>query len=162
MRLPKFRENDLFFIRQTITACKFNGSSDFEELVEPPISSLFRNSCIYDCHFYPFQKSPRQSRRERLSPSDLSNKLTSSSPVDAGIVRDLEPSATGDLPGSLFLLDVNCGEQSEREYLGRIWARLGVGKDGFLDRDELGAVCECVGREKFPKEVRYFTWEVAR
>ena len=102
-----------------------------------------------------FQKSPHQSRRDRLSPLDLSQKLSSPSPVDDGIIRDIDPSAPGGVirGSSLFLLDVNCGDQSEREYLGRIWARLGVGRDGFLDRSELGAVCECVGREKFPAEV---------
>ena len=80
--------------------------------------------------------------------------MSSPSPVDDGIIRDIDPSAPGGvIRGSLFLLDVNCGDQSEREYLGRIWARLGVGRGGFLDRSELGAVCECVGREKFPTEV---------
>ena len=49
---------------------------------------------------------------------------------------------------------------NEREYLRSIWRRLGVGgpegsDQGFLDRKELGEVCECIGMEKLPEEVRH-------
>ncbi|CAB4060839.1 NINL [Lepeophtheirus salmonis] len=44
-------------------------------------------------------------------------------------------------------------DSSEEEYLRSIWAKLGVGQDGFLDRNELSIVCQCIGMEKLPDEV---------
>ena len=47
-------------------------------------------------------------------------------------------------------------QQPEREYLRGIWNRLGIGHDGYLDRQELAQVCECIGMEKLADEVKYF------
>lgn len=44
--------------------------------------------------------------------------------------------------------------ENEEECLRSAWERLGVGKDGFLDRGELALVCECIGMEKVAEEVR--------
>ncbi|XP_069682969.1 ninein homolog isoform X2 [Periplaneta americana] len=43
--------------------------------------------------------------------------------------------------------------ENEEECLRAAWERLGVGKDGFLDRGELALVCECIGMEKVAEEV---------
>ena len=43
--------------------------------------------------------------------------------------------------------------ENEEECLRATWERLGVGKDGFLDRGELALVCECIGMEKVAEEV---------
>lgn len=43
--------------------------------------------------------------------------------------------------------------ENEEECLRAAWERLGVGKDGFLDRRELALVCECIGMEKVEEEV---------
>ncbi|XP_068085274.1 ninein homolog [Anabrus simplex] len=42
---------------------------------------------------------------------------------------------------------------SEEECLRAAWERLGVGRDGFLDRSELALVCECIGMERVAEEV---------
>ncbi|XP_069682970.1 ninein homolog isoform X3 [Periplaneta americana] len=42
--------------------------------------------------------------------------------------------------------------ENEEECLRAAWERLGVGKDGFLDRGELALVCECIGMEKVAEE----------
>jgi len=43
--------------------------------------------------------------------------------------------------------------ENDEECLRAAWERLGVGKDGFLDRRELALVCECIGMEKVEEEV---------
>jgi Ca2+-binding EF-hand superfamily protein len=43
--------------------------------------------------------------------------------------------------------------QDEEECLRAAWKRLGVGKDGFLDRGELALLCECIGMQKVAEEV---------
>jgi hypothetical protein len=43
--------------------------------------------------------------------------------------------------------------ENDEECLRAAWRRLGVGKDGFLDRRELALVCECIGMEKVEEEV---------
>jgi Ca2+-binding EF-hand superfamily protein len=46
--------------------------------------------------------------------------------------------------------------ENDEECLRAAWERLGVGKDGFLDRRELALVCECIGMEKVEEEVGWF------
>jgi hypothetical protein len=43
--------------------------------------------------------------------------------------------------------------ENEEECLRAAWKRLGVGKDGFLDRSELALLCECIGMQKVAEEV---------
>ena len=76
-----------------------------------------------------------------LSPSVAAGGFSSSSPA-----------------GGDFTFSVN-NIGNEREYLKSIWNRLGVGcsgsdkEGGYLNRKELGEVCECIGMEKLPDEV---------
>lgn len=41
----------------------------------------------------------------------------------------------------------------EVEMLREIWSKQGVGKDGYLSFDELGAICENMGMEKMSDKV---------
>lgn len=60
----------------------------------------------------------------------------------------------GEMNASMSVLE---NQTTEKDQVQKIWEDVGVGKDGFLDIDELAIVCEHIGMEDMDREVRTFT-----
>lgn len=60
-------------------------------------------------------------------------------------------STKGEMNASMSVLE---NPATEKDQVQKIWEDVGVGKDGFLDMDELAIVCEHIGMEDMDKEVR--------
>ena len=52
--------------------------------------------------------------------------------------------------------DVDDMDETVVQRLRDIWTKQGVGKDGYLSFDELGAICESMGMDKMSDKVKSF------
>eukprot|EP00094_Tigriopus_californicus_P012704 TCALIF_12281-PA protein Name:"Similar to NINL Ninein-like protein (Homo sapiens)" AED:0.06 eAED:0.06 QI:7/0.87/0.70/0.94/0.87/0.94/17/222/1708 len=92
-----------------------------------------------------------ESVQERLNSNHAQAKDLSPSSVDDGIIQDI--CHEGGRFADFHFDSADLDGVDEREYLRSIWQRLRVGRDGYLDRQELAEVCEVIGMEKLPIEI---------
>ncbi|GAB6021743.1 hypothetical protein CHUAL_004321 [Chamberlinius hualienensis] len=88
-------------------------------------------------------------RRRRMRSSEDRSSLDSESPDE----QQPEASKWNEETGQQECLTSGNNNGNDEEYLQSIWMKLGVGADGFLNKDGLIRVCEHIGMEKLSEEV---------